>query len=343
MAWPSLGVPIDTLLSLNDSSSRTTGITLLIKPIINSEEDDSIEKVFNGDSVEGRWGVVALPPPYALKQLAGKIDEGVTKYDVLCGDSNNRDDEPFVVQVRVDVKLIDNEPFVKIFLHPRLTLENLLPVGIFFRTPMSYTFDHFGLPGENGRNETIHHLMPNHVVNVFTPGSKIALSLKLADAPDDGGLTTWIGGSGEWLSIPLSNAGKEKSNVAASCLLPFIDAPGGHAIEIIEEESVVSETFQEVYKLFVRSKNIAIDHTGEFLFIQSTSNSYAHRKSGSVPKNSYDPWSSFSSRTSTKRLTLLPDNSSPMFMRKQSGGISRQSPVFEVEDIVVGGGGLESR
>ena len=114
-------------------------------------------------------------------------------------------------------------------------------------------------------------------------------------------------------------------------------------IEIIEEETVVSDTFQQVYKLFVRSKNIAIDHTGEFLFIQSTSNGYAHRKSGSVPKNSHDPWSSFSSRTSTKRLTLLPDNSCPMFMRKQSGGISRQSPVFEVEDIVVGGGGLESR
>ena len=341
-SWPSLGVPLNVLLQYDSFESKTAGITLLINPIINERERSSASLTVGNQDVIGLWGVVALPPPYALKQLAN-TDESITTYDMSCtrvdfdGIHNS---VPFVMQVSVEVSLVDEQPFVDVFLHPRLILENLLPVGIFIRSPMPYIFDQYQSGGEDSidnEKETIHYLLAHQAIYVFTPGPSIAISFKLADAPCAGGLTGWF--QGEWLDIPISRIESNTKQLGVPCLLPFIDNPGGHVILLLEGYRLPA-THTQPYKLCFKPQNIAVDHTGEFVFhgCRTVTNSSGKEQR----KLSSHPWSSFSERNQRKCVTLLPSISEEICIIKINDS-KKRSQIFRVDEIAIGGGGLESR
>ena len=340
-SWSSLGIPLNVLQQYDSFGSKTAGITLLINPIINEGEKSSANLTTSNQNVIGLWGVVALPPPYALKQLA-LSDESITSYDMTCslvGCDNLKNPIPFVMQVFVEVKEVDDQPYVDIFLHPRLILKNLLPIGTFIRTPMPYTFDQFRSRDESSdTTETIHYLIPQQSVYIFTPGPSIAISFKLADAPIRGGLTGWL--EGEWLNIPLSKADSRTSKIVVQCLLPFIDSPGGHTILLSEDENLSHLRSLQTYQLTFKPQNIAIDHTGDFVFVGTR----VERRPGEKQQRKLLPhaWSAFSKPNERKCITLLPGSSEDIYLVKANDSKLR-SQVLRVEEIAVGNGGLESR
>jgi len=375
--WPSFGVPMDCLRTYDVSSSINAGLTLLVSPHLSkSDPKPNAAATFVDKSTSEMWGVVALPPPYALMEMASG-DDSTTSYEIICTTMNveqGSGETPFVAQAIVEVKLIDFQPFIEIYLQPRLVLENRLPVSIFVRTPMPYTYDSFGNSGDEGGNfedQSIHCLSTLDTLNIFTPGPAIAVSIKFSDVPVAGGLTNWL--QGEWIEIPLSrasgNAGRKsiKEN-AVSCFLPFIDGQGGNEIFLCEEGhpycsdastaliGIPISSRVAARKLCFAAPNTAIDHTGDILLEAygveennidtSSDQKKSMRLSKQIVRVKCSPWSSFGAPHQRRRLTLLPISSTYIRMvvpeRHGNKEIMRRSQPFRIDEVTVGGGGLES-
>lgn len=377
MEWPSFGVPMDCLRTYDVSTSINAGLTLLVSPHIHKSDPkpNAVDTFVNKSSSE-MWGVVALPPPYALMEMASG-DDSKTSYEVICTTMNvehGSGEIPLVAQAIVEVKLIDFQPFIEIYLQPRLVLENRLPVSLFARTPMPYTYDSFGHGGNKGGNfedQSIHCLAPFDTLNIFTPGPAIAVSLKFSDVPVAGGLTNWL--QGEWIEIPLSRASGNEGRKymkadAISCFLPFIDGQGGNEIFLVEEghpycsyASTVQHDSQISSRVILRklcfvTPNTAIDRTGDAMLeaygveehdgASSDQRKLKRLSSKNIVRIICSPWSSFGVLRHRRRLTLLPISSTyiRMVVPETHGNkeVMRRSQPFRIDDVTVGGGGLES-
>lgn len=128
------------------------------------------------------------------------------------------------IQICIKVTLLSNSlPFVEVFLKPRLTLTNQLPIYILFRTPMKYTFsppNHNGICSLNSfdlQEHVTHRLDPEQAVEVFTAGHSVTINTIFAEWPCADNVTGW---TEEWIDIPLGL--KRRLNEPLRGLFPFV-------------------------------------------------------------------------------------------------------------------------
>jgi hypothetical protein len=165
----------------------------------------------------------------------GNTDQAPTIFDVTCrtdmsainADSSEGAPDPFVLQVRMKVEVIsENYPFIEIFLKPRATIQNMIPVSLSLKTPMPYTYlfsqDKTCLPRENSsrggwQDEVRHEIPPSDGIEIFTPGASIAICIKCSDHPVGGGVTGWM--KGDWVDLPM--VPEFRLPEPLRCLFPF--------------------------------------------------------------------------------------------------------------------------
>ena len=258
-------------------------------------------------------GEVVLP---SLREVVAHAASGeaTSRLVVTCKSPRNfsekrdgaRLPDPFSLQVRLKAILVDRKyPFIEIFLEPRLLLENRMPTNITLRTPMPHTFKAMANnkkiepEGRKEGYETYHELAQGEVVEVFTPGPSIALSVKCSDPPVGGTATDWM--EGGWVDVPLVREFGLSEPVR--CVFPFVrrnnsDQPPPSGIDgseffIVEagddltkhlrkeftpvsrdstatneEDSPVElvEPKAATRKVLITVCNYAVDHTGDVLF-----------------------------------------------------------------------------
>jgi hypothetical protein len=165
----------------------------------------------------------------------GSGDQAPTIFDVTCradmsaisSESSERAQDPFVLQVRMKVTVIsESYPFIEIFLKPRATIENKIPVSLSLRTPMPYTYlfsqDKTSFPSENashgGRQDEVkHEIAPNDGIEIFSPSASVAIGIKCSDHPVGGGVTGWM--KGDWVDLPM--VPEFRLPEPLRCLFPF--------------------------------------------------------------------------------------------------------------------------
>jgi vacuolar protein sorting-associated protein 13A/C len=200
--------------------------------------------------------------------------ESMQRLDVTCRSPRNFSDkkdgvrlsDPFVLQVRLVASILDrNHPFIEIFLEPRLLLENKIPVRLTLRTPMPHTFKSKASletrgAGDSEGHDIYHELAQGDLVEVYTPGPSIALSVKCADPPVGGRTTDWM--EGGWVDIPLRREFGLPEPLR--CVFPFarrnfIDPPNLSGVN--GTEFFIVESGDDLSKLLLREETLAAGKT----------------------------------------------------------------------------------
>lgn len=337
------GIPID-LLSQED---KTT--TLRISPQI------------DGGRVSGE---VVLPSIREVVAHTGP-GEATSRLDVTCKSPRDfsekahgaRLPDPFSLQVRLKANLVDRKyPFIELFLEPRLILENAMPISVTLRTPMPHTFkagaNEKKSAGSTKEYETYHELSESELVEVYTPGPSIAISVKCADHPVGGTATDWM--EGGWVDVPLVREFGLSEPIR--CVFPFVrrtnngqsvlGGPDGSEFFIAESGEDLNKVLrrEDMYvngdtsahedvdspvelvepkastrRVLITVCNYAVDHTGDVLFEMVTEPNRNRRRSssavhGSIRSSSMAPVSyPFSAFASVhRRISLLPHQKVPM-------------------------------
>ena len=242
------GIPAHFLKNLDTSTAHiqdSVSISLLISPILDNYEarQVSMEDREGGNRL---YGKISLPNVKALVQM-GQNTAPVEALEVLCVPRSKRqaqskgkihDEENLVLQVCCKVSLVGSHPFVELYLQPRAILQNHIPANVFVRTPMPHTFIAFLGHSTLGEVEvddrtkqlrnseifvgqTIHKLEPFGIIEVYTPGRSIAVSVMCADPPSGGTPTGWMDIG--WVDIPL---GQGRLTEAVKAMFPFVRKAG---------------------------------------------------------------------------------------------------------------------
>ena len=380
---PSLGIPVTALknfIATSSSAHADAGLTVLISPITGDgalAKPSALASFYEGNTNE-RWGAVALPPPYALIQMADGEDP-ISTMDVLCaqvGTKRDDEDSTMVASVCVRVSLVDEaHPFVELIVMPRAVLQNTLPISVLVRTPLTQTFSrskkqsnitNAKIASGDSANHTIHLLQPLEVMEVFSVGPSIPISLKCADDPIAGAATGWL--DGVWVDIPLGHLRLSKP---VHGYFPFIGQgrrTGGMDVYICEKDHLLlwrssnipasngsnSKTTSidvgsegETRTIVFAAANYAIDHTGFLLFevFRSQSNLARSRSSAALQRESSHFWSAFIGSRHKKRVSLLPDDSANirvLYFPTKEGEVILRSLPFRIEEIAICDGGIQS-
>lgn len=303
-------------------------------------------------------GTLVVPSIKSLiLELASGSEERVV--DVTCksireGKEGEIRPDPLVVQVRMRSWLLGPQtPCMEILLEPRAKLENKLPVSLSVKTPMPHTF----APRSHAKTEittrfTQHYLRPDDIIEVFTPGPSIAISVSCADLPVGGTTMTWMHG---WVDLPMISEFRLVEPIR--CVFPFSrklpDASASYGlpgsefllVEATEDETrldaasseanlVLGKVSKDAMRLYqITVPNYGIDHTGGILFAN------VNQQAEEVPL------SAFSAGHEARRVTLLPKSDSLIrLLHLTMDGVNgmRQSLPFRIEDISIADGGIES-
>lgn len=205
----SLGIPSNFLHNFgtnSDGFSDLTSLDLLFCPHA-SDKDFDYEKdkpprasmSLVGNRGAFRWGALSLPSISKLVQI-GSSNKPLESIEVVCSmptDEMNlrgvgnpmhkNQSDSMCIQITVKITLVDKaHPFVEVFIQPRSILENKLPVSVFVRTPMPFTFSP---PNDKGicshstfdlHDHVTHRLDPQQSLEIFSPGSSIAITAMCA-------------------------------------------------------------------------------------------------------------------------------------------------------------------
>ena len=179
---------------------------------------------------EGLFGVLDIGAILReLDQLGNETRK--TRTLVTCrSQSMGASIDPFVFQVVTEVMLVGKEDLsIDVFLEPRVTIENNLPLTISLRTPMPHTFSASKKEPTSKEETTEYYLEPSGFIEVFTPGPSIAVATKPFDSPVSGTPLDWM--EGGWIDLPL--APEFRLPEPLGCIFPFvrnISQPGNLAV-----------------------------------------------------------------------------------------------------------------
>jgi len=394
----SLGIPCNLLhnhMTSPDAFSGRTGLDLLFCPHISNEDfeyekDEPPQASISFVNKRGafRWGVFSFPFVSKLVE-SGSSNKLFESFEVVCsmptdelslrGVGNpihNNQSDSMCFQLSMKITLVDKvHPFVEIFIQPRSILENKLPVSVLVRTSMPFTFSP---PNDKGicsqstfdfHEHVSHRLDPQQSLEIFSPGSSIAIKTMCADKPVAGGVTGWCE---EIVDIPLGLNCKLINPIR--CLFPLIEREGetriggGSDFYIMESEATIDEKGNQntnevqeppllvpenlIRTILITVQSFVIDHTGNVLFEPKDKNNalskfdMPRKKSSSTTiEKIFLPWSAFSSMQKGRRVTLLPKSSTSIHLvdptLKGNTGIRKSFP-FEADGISICGGGPES-
>jgi hypothetical protein len=359
---PFLGVPIDSLKTYFSqwSTFDQCNLSLSISPEIGAKMS-----LLGAMSVE--FGKAQLRDSALISQ----------SFDVTCRNSRagSPGSDPFVIQAKVLVCLVDDVPYMQVTLAPRALIRNRIPLSMSIRTPMPHTYSE-NMFQEADKPYSVHHLDPGKCVEIFTPGESLGISLRCTDNPVAGNPTDWM--QDGWISLPLVSSFRLPEPV--SVYLPF---PSGHlydstprrggtevviadkrsphwittlnqikqANEAVEVSADIDDGDWREYTIGICY--YAVDHTGEILFeeeeLRPQSSQADARRSVSIPHRSNSgqvvPIGAYRSESHQGRITLLPPAQVPirllhLTMEGESG--YQRSASFLVEDIAISDGGVES-
>lgn len=297
-----------------------------------------------------------------------------------------RELDSFVLQAIVSMMLIDGKhPSILVTLEPRVSITNKMPISASLKTPMPHVFSassKFSI-GE----ESVHDIVPHETIEIFTPGPSIAIIVKCTEMPIGGTTTGWMDGG--WVDLPLMPEFRLQEPLV--CMFPFsrksadplgLSGSKGTEFFILDGCSSPEDIFNSPrrgvsgnsnalhsplaielaappsidedwrsYSIVV--SNYAVDHTGEILFEQLSSNEASLRRSSSDPDKRRrststqisSPLGAFPSAFFRGRVSILPGLQIPIRLlhltMEGEDGIQRSSP-FTVDDISISDGGVDS-
>ena len=205
----SLGIPSNLLQNFiidAEGNSEFTVLDLLFCPHVSDKnfdcETDKPPKAsasLVGKKGSFRWGALSLPPIHKLVQIAtsNKTFESI---EVMCSmptsemhlravghPMHKNQKDSICIQISVKITLVDQaHPFVEVYIQPRAILQNKLPISIFVRTPMPFTFSP---PNDKGicfhsifdlHDHVTHRLDPHQSIEIFSPGPSLSITAMCA-------------------------------------------------------------------------------------------------------------------------------------------------------------------
>jgi vacuolar protein sorting-associated protein 13A/C len=318
-----------------------------------------------------------------------------TRFDVTCrpvsrqgisAENAPRELNSFVLQAVISMLLIDGKhPSILVTLEPRALITNKMPISVSLKSPMPHVFS--ASPKFPSGEESVHDIMPNETLEIFTPGPSIAIMARCAEMPIGGTTTGWMDGG--WVDLPLLPEFRLQEPLA--CMFPFsrksadplalsgskgteffildgcasledlLSGPrrgvSGHSNALhppLAIELAAPPSIDEDWRSFsIIVSNYAVDHTGEILFEQLSSDEAALRRSSSDPDKRNrsvsaqisSPLGAFSTAFFRGRVSLLPGSLVPIRLlhltMEGEDGMQRSLP-FMVDDISISDGGVDS-
>lgn len=284
-----------------------------------------------------------------------------------------RDLFPFIARVTVGIQLAQgNFPLIDISIEPRAIITNKIPISIAVKTPMPQVFATHAKAPSGASEETEFTLAFNEHIEVFTSGPSIAVMIKLADTPISGTVTDWMDGG--WIDLSLvpefrvhepllcrfpfkrHSTDELSAGVGRGCDFCIVEGTVGLSQLVNDEKdqqkpqsndrnpSRLEIPEEEAGSFYVTVCNYAIDHTGDILFDQvstdaSSRRSHLNRIAPSPPLGTY------STAFHNGRISLLPSSDCSIRLlhltMEGEDGVRRSSP-FRVDDVSVCDGGFDS-
>eukprot|EP00536_Pseudo-nitzschia_multiseries_P011592 jgi/Psemu1/206332/e_gw1.405.38.1 len=129
-----------------------------------------------------------------------------TTVEVTCRNDRHlpHDVHRLTLQVTYTMVLVNEDHvFVNVSLEPRGIVENKMPLAMKIRTPMPLTFSSCQKEESGNSNETTYCVNPNEIIEVFTPGPRITMSIRTRDNPIAGLELGWLDSG--WVDLPLTH------------------------------------------------------------------------------------------------------------------------------------------
>ena len=362
-----LGVPVENLKHFNAEWSSLQQCVLNLSVCPELEGMNETERPVGGINVD-------------LKRRMFSDDDMCisSAFDVSCRPPSEESGtiDTFVIQVKVVASLVGGWPHIEIDIAPRALIQNSVPLSMSVRTPMPHTFSEHS--SRYGESYDIHHLAQDDVVEVFTPGPSIAVSLRCTDNPVAGNPTDWM--EGGWVDLPLQQEFRLPEPFFVYLPFPTISNErlsrrGGTEVVIADklsphwdqsalenegksegmEVSTVPEK-EDWRKYIIGVSQYAVDHTGEVLFEDGSSEGHSQSTRSSVrrshlsPSHSLEnnsmltPLGAYRSERHHGRITLLPAKMKirlvHLTMEGEAGYV--KSAPFLFEDVALCEGGAEA-
>ena len=266
----------------------------------------------------------------------------------ICSENAPRDISSFVFQVVVSMILLDGrDPVIVIVIEPRSRIVNKLPISLSVTTPMPHVFS-LSPHGKLICGEDVTHLIDeNEQIEIFSPGSSVAVLMKIADMPIGGTSSESVVGG--WTDLPLIPEFRLREPL--DCIFPFVQkaidpsalsgsrgtefciVQGSNGLSNLSSSSLnlsgndlndisieVSDPVsadEDWLNFFVIVRNFGVDHTGDALFeqVKMSTEPTLRRKSaisqsirGSNTILQSPPFGTYSSKLHKGRVSLLPSS-----------------------------------
>ncbi len=288
-------------------------------------------------------GEVQLPPLQGYYKIANGRSPFKT-FEMVCSTANrerNEKRERMILKIGCIVTIVDNFPFVELFLQPRMLLQNNMCINILAKTPKSQIYKN-GKTGDfvSADGAMIHRLEPFETLEIYSPGQSIEFAFKCADIPVGDIKTGW---SKPWIEIPLSI--KARLIERLDCYFPFLKSTGEESsfkggsqfflTEVFDddnEETSAAEndstpkTIPKTRAVTINIETLGVDHTGDFLLESCDA------KARNFTLNSFS--------SGLRRITLLPGDKKQVRILQLSTG--KRSKPFCIDEIPFANGGTDT-
>lgn len=306
----------------------------------NVEQNISLQ-LSHGDSEE-MMGDFQLPPFEGYYKMA-KSKAPQRFFEVVCYNHSKEkttpgENEALTLKIGCRVVIIDGLPDVKLYIQPRLVLQNLMGINIFTQSPMSFIYKNESGNQSDPLKGTVHRLAPFEYLEIYSASKTVQFRFKCAEVPVGDINIGW--NKPKWVDIPLSVSSKLEERI--DCCFPFVNDDGvessfGGASFFISEildqpcaehQQLKNVNLPPIRKITLNIYNLGVDHTGDFLFEQCVSNSHPFALC------------SFSSSLQKRRITLLPKSNKSIRICQLL--TERRSVPFNIDDIAFANGGTDS-